>query len=60
MSVVDKFYEIMENEDWDFETYPYINVLIDIANGHMSKLHNLIYEKHPKNLPSKKAIRTNI
>lgn len=39
-----EFEDLFLNEDWDFETYPYINVLIDIANGHMSKLHNLIYD----------------
>lgn len=38
-----EFEDLFLNDDWDFVTYPYVNVLIDIANGHMSKLHDIIY-----------------
>lgn len=38
-----EFEEIFVTNDWDMELYPDVNVLIDIANGHMSKLHNLIH-----------------
>ena len=35
--------DLFINNDWDMEIYPDVNVLIDIANGHMSKLHDMIY-----------------
>lgn len=43
-----EFEDLFLNNDWDFEAYPVVNVLIDIANGHMSKLHNLIYDSKVK------------
>ena len=43
-----EFEELFINNDWDMELYPDINVLIDIANGHMSKLHDLIYDAKTK------------
>ena len=39
-----EFEDLFLNNDWDMEKYPDVNVLIDIANGHMSKLHELIHE----------------
>lgn len=41
---LEEFKELFLNNKWDFEIYPYVNVLIDIANGHMSSLHNAIYD----------------
>ena len=38
-----EFEDLFINDDWDMEIYPDVNVLIDIANGHMSKLHDMIY-----------------
>lgn len=38
-----EFEDLFINNDWDMEIYPDVNVLIDIANGHMSKLHDMIY-----------------
>ena len=38
-----EFEDLFVTNDWDIELYPDVNVLIDIANGHMSKLHKLIY-----------------
>lgn len=43
-----EFEDLFLNNDWDMEIYPEVNVLIDIANGHMSKLHNLIYDAKVK------------
>ena len=43
-----EFEDLFLNNDWDMEKYPNVNVLIDIANGHMSKLHNLIYDAKVK------------
>jgi IMP dehydrogenase/GMP reductase len=43
-----EFEDLFLNNDWDMELYPEVNVLIDIANGHMSKLHNLIYDAKVK------------
>ena len=43
-----EFEDLFLNNDWDMELYPDVNVLIDIANGHMSKLHNLIYDAKVK------------
>lgn len=43
-----EFEDLFLNNDWDMETYPDVNVLIDIANGHMSKLHNMIYDAKVK------------
>ena len=43
-----EFEDLFLNNDWDMETYPDVNVLIDIANGHMSKLHKLIYNAKTK------------
>lgn len=43
-----EFKDIFLDKDWDFELYPYVNVLIDIANGHMSELHDLIYSAKMK------------
>ena len=40
---VQEFEDLFINNDWDMEIYPDVNVLIDIANGHMSKLHDMIY-----------------
>lgn len=43
-----EFEDLFITNDWDMELYPEVNVLIDIANGHMSKLHNLIYDAKVK------------
>ena len=43
-----EFEEIFVTNDWDMKLYPDVNVLIDIANGHMSKLHNLIHDAKTK------------
>ena len=43
-----EFEDLFINNDWDMEMYPDVNVLIDIANGHMSKLHNMIYDAKVK------------
>jgi len=43
-----EFEDLFLNNDWDMKLYPDINVLIDIANGHMSKLHNLIFDAKAK------------
>lgn len=43
-----EFEDLFLNNDWDMEIYPDVNVLIDIANGHMSKLHNMIYDAKVK------------
>lgn len=43
-----EFEELFINNDWDMELYPDVNVLIDIANGHMSKLHFLISDAKNK------------
>lgn len=37
----DLFYR---GKEWDFNLYPIVNVLIDIANGHMEDLHLSIYD----------------
>lgn len=44
-----EFETLFVADDWDFSSYPEVNVLIDIANGHMSRLSNLI-EDAKKNL----------
>lgn len=41
---LDEFYNLFIELDWDFERYPNVNVLIDIANGHMKKMLNYVYE----------------
>lgn len=43
-----EFEDLFLNNDWDMELYPDVNVLIDIANGHMSKLHELIHDAKVK------------
>lgn len=43
-----EFEDLFLNNDWDMELYPDVNVLIDIANGHMTKLHNIIYDAKTK------------
>ena len=43
-----EFEDLFLNNDWDMELYPEVNVLIDIANGHMAKLHNIIYDAKTK------------
>lgn len=43
-----EFEDLFLNNDWDMEKYPDVNVLIDIANGHMSKLHELIHDAKVK------------
>ena len=43
-----EFEDLFVTNDWDMELYPDVNVLIDIANGHMSKLHKLIYDAKTK------------
>ena len=43
-----EFEDLFITNDWDMEMYPDVNVLIDIANGHMSKLHKLIYNAKTK------------
>ena len=43
-----EFEDLFVTNDWDIELYPDVNVLIDIANGHMSKLHKLIYDAKTK------------
>ena len=41
-----EFEDLFIRNNWNMELYPDVNVLIDIANGHMSKLHKLIYRIH--------------
>ena len=43
-----EFEDLFIRNNWNMELYPDVNVLIDIANGHMSKLHNLIYDAKTK------------
>lgn len=43
-----EFEDLFITNDWNMEMYPDVNVLIDIANGHMSKLHKLIYNAKTK------------
>lgn len=43
-----EFEDLFINNDWDMELYPDVNVLIDIANGHMTKLHILIHDAKVK------------
>lgn len=43
-----EFEDLFIESDWDMEMYPDVNVLIDIANGHMTKLHNLIFDAKTK------------
>ena len=43
-----EFEDLFLNNDWDMEQYPDVNALIDIANGHMSKLHYLIHDAKVK------------
>lgn len=43
-----EFEDLFVTNDWDWVLYPYVNVLIDIANGHMSRLHELVYEAKGK------------
>lgn len=38
-----EFEDLFINDKWKIDDYTSTNVLIDIANGHMTKLHNLIY-----------------
>lgn len=45
---LDEFEELFIVKDWDMEISPDVNVLIDIANGHMTRLHNLIYDAKTK------------
>ena len=45
---LDEFENTFIINEWDLEMYPDVNVLIDIANGHMTKLHDLIYEAKSK------------
>ena len=43
-----EFEDLFIRNNWNMELYPDVNVLIDIANGHMSKLHNLIHDAKTK------------
>ena len=43
-----EFEDLFIRNNWNMELYPDVNVLIDIANGHMSKLHKLIYDAKSK------------
>ena len=45
---LEEFEDLFLNNDWDIEKYPNVNVLIDVANGHMTKLHGLIYDAKVK------------
>lgn len=45
---LDEFEDTFVINDWDMEMSPYVNVLVDIANGHMTKLHDLIHEAKTK------------
>ena len=45
---LDEFEDTFVINDWDMEMSPYVNVLVDIANGHMTKAHDLIYEAKTK------------
>lgn len=45
---LEEFNDLFIKNDWDMEMYPDVNVLIDIANGHMSKLHKLIHDSNVK------------
>lgn len=45
---LDEFEELFIVNDWDMEMSTDVNVLIDIANGHMTRLHNLIYDAKTK------------
>jgi len=41
---LDEFEDLFLKDGWNFETHPYVNVLVDIANGHMRKLVDFIHE----------------
>ena len=41
---LDEFDNLFLTHDWDFKTYKHVNVLIDIANGHMRKMLDYVYE----------------
>jgi len=43
-----EFDELFIRSDWNMEISQCVNVLIDIANGHMSKLHDLIFNAKTK------------
>lgn len=43
-----EFEDFFIKEDWDIEAYPDVNVLIDIANGHMTKLHEIVRKAKQK------------
>ena len=43
-----EFEELFINNDWNVELYPDVKVLIDIANGHMTKLCQLIFDAKTK------------
>lgn len=45
---LNEFDDLFLSNNWDFKTYPKVNVLIDVANGHMSKLHGLIHDAKVK------------
>jgi GMP reductase len=43
-----EFEDLFLRKNWDLLKYPNVNVLIDVANGHMTKLHKIIYEARTK------------
>lgn len=43
-----EFDDLFLNNDWDFKSYPKVNVLIDVANGHMEILHTSILNAKTK------------
>ena len=45
---LEEFYNLFLENDWDMELCPDVHVLIDIANGHMVKLHSYIYDAKEK------------
>lgn len=45
---LDEFENLFLKNDWDMQTYPDVKVLIDAANGHMSKLHYVVYDTKVK------------
>lgn len=49
---MDEFVNLFIRNEWDFDTYPFVNVLIDIANGHMKQLIDNVHKA--KSIPLNK------
>ena len=45
---LEEFDTLFIDNDWDFLKYAHVKVLIDIANGHMTKMHNLVRDARDK------------